>query len=251
MKNNYYAVITANVRYDKRLTPNAKLLYAEITALTNQQGYAWATNSYFAELYEVDNVTISRWINQLVKYGYIITKMIYKEGTKQIEKRFIYINDTPINNNVEGYKQNSIDPINKSVNTPINNNVKDNTTITNTTINNTSNKSTSRSKLKFETHHLQLAELLFSKMKENNPNVKKPNFDNWANTFRLMMERDNRDGKDIQEMIVMSQNHEFWHRNILSADALRKQFDKLYLEKNPKVNKSIMDIGYNPEVDSF
>ena len=91
---------------------------------------------------------------------------------------------------------------------------------------------TSSSKLKFETHHLQLAKLLFKEMKKNNPEVKEPNFDNWANTFRLMMERDNRQGKEIQDMILFSQQHDFWHKNILSPTSLRKQFDRLTLEKN-------------------
>ena len=32
-KPSYYAIIISEVRYNKNLTPNAKLLYAEITAL--------------------------------------------------------------------------------------------------------------------------------------------------------------------------------------------------------------------------
>lgn len=67
----YYAIIPADVRYDKKLRPNAKLLYGEITALCSQEGYCWADNSYFANLYQVDNKTISRWISSLESCGYL------------------------------------------------------------------------------------------------------------------------------------------------------------------------------------
>ncbi len=66
----YYAVIPANVRYAK-IPPNAKLLYGEITALCNDKGYCWATNRYFAELYDKTESTISVWVSALEKCNFI------------------------------------------------------------------------------------------------------------------------------------------------------------------------------------
>ena len=44
----------SDVRYSKNINPLEKLLYAEITCLSNYKGFCWATNNYFAntELYE-------------------------------------------------------------------------------------------------------------------------------------------------------------------------------------------------------
>lgn len=83
----YYAIIPANIRYDTRLMPNAKLLYGEITALCNEKGYCWASNDYFADLYNVKKETISRWVSDLEKFGYIRRSIVFKEGTKQIINR--------------------------------------------------------------------------------------------------------------------------------------------------------------------
>ena len=98
---NYYAIIPANVRYDKTLRPNAKLLYGEITALSNKEGCCWATNSYFANLYDVDSNTISKWISQLNNKGYITISFTYKEN-KEIDKRIIQI-APPIDKKEGGY----------------------------------------------------------------------------------------------------------------------------------------------------
>lgn len=131
IKKSYYAIIPANVRYDKDLTPNAKLLYGEITALCNQNGYCWAGNTYFAELYEVSKISVSKWVNQLVAKGYLSSTIQYKEGTKEIEYRYLRIINDPI-------KENFNTPIRK-VKDPIKEKLKDNTTVnntSNTTVNN-------------------------------------------------------------------------------------------------------------------
>lgn len=91
-KPNYYAIIPANVRYDNELKANEKLLYGEISALCNDLGYCWATNEYFAKLYDVSGETVSRWINHLVKKGYLYSEMIYKENSGEILNRLLKIN---------------------------------------------------------------------------------------------------------------------------------------------------------------
>jgi hypothetical protein len=88
---NYYAIISAEVRYDKNLTANAKLLYAEITALLNINGECFATNKYFSNLYGKSVVTISKWVSELVANGYASTYYTYKGGTKEIDRRYIRI----------------------------------------------------------------------------------------------------------------------------------------------------------------
>mgnify|MGYP003148073729 CR=1 FL=1 len=117
---NYYAIISAEVRYDKNLTANAKLLYAEITALLNINGECFATNKYFSNLYGKSTVTISKWISELVANGYISTHYIYKEGTKENLKRGIKENfkdnislskDKHINNKGAAFKKPEINDI--------------------------------------------------------------------------------------------------------------------------------------------
>lgn len=128
----YYGILPANIRYDKNLKPMEKIMYSELTALSNKNGYCNATNSYFAELYEVSKNTVSLWISDLEKAGYIKTKLIYEPGTKNIKERRIFIAD-PIMKNNDTYHKKEVDPITKNNDTPITKNRENN----NTSINNT------------------------------------------------------------------------------------------------------------------
>ena len=144
MKKAYYAIIPANVRYDKDLTPNAKLLYGEITALCNEKGFCWASNSYFANLYEVSNKSVSTWINQLAERGYVKTQLIYAKGTKEVRERRIYLSDTPIEEIFHTPRREVPHPIEENFHTPMEEKVKDNNTSINNTINNTTNRENSK-----------------------------------------------------------------------------------------------------------
>jgi hypothetical protein len=97
-KPNYYAVIPADIRYNKKLTPNAKLLYAEITALCNMNGKCNASTKYFANLYEVSRVSVQNWLKLLEENNYISRTVIYKEGSKEILSRSIKLINNPCKN---------------------------------------------------------------------------------------------------------------------------------------------------------
>lgn len=77
---NYYSILTANVRYDKNLKANEKLLFSEITALSNKYGYCTASNRYFAELYQVTDRVIRKWISDLAQLGYLKIILVSKDG---------------------------------------------------------------------------------------------------------------------------------------------------------------------------
>lgn len=120
---NYYSIIPAHVRYDKELKPMEVIMYGELTALSNKYGYSYASNNYFAELYNVHKKTVSTWISNLKEKGYIDTVVIRDENMTVTERR-IYITAPYPSNHGEGYPQKSGDPIHKKTeenNTRINN----------------------------------------------------------------------------------------------------------------------------------
>tara|TARA_R100000697_G_scaffold55649_2_gene68943 strand:+ start:511 stop:1125 length:615 start_codon:yes stop_codon:yes gene_type:complete len=114
----FWAVMPANVRYAD-ITPNAKLLYAEISALQQMNGVCYASNGHFSKLYKKNKVTISRWIKELREKGLIKVMILYKEGTKEIANRYIETCEEGININVKEVVTKKL----KNNNTSINNNI--------------------------------------------------------------------------------------------------------------------------------
>ncbi|MCB1595740.1 MAG: helix-turn-helix domain-containing protein [Xanthomonadales bacterium] len=150
-KPSYYAVITADVRYNHNLKPNEKLLFAEITALTQKNGYCHASNRYFAELYNVSNETVSRWISNLKKENFIDV-IIERNDKKEVIKRYITL-----------LTKKSI-PSRQKNQYPIDKKVKENTTSNNNT---SIIKEKSKPKKKFQKPtHAQVAEYLKEKQQQ-------------------------------------------------------------------------------------
>ena len=84
----YFAIIPADVRYHTALSPNAKLLYGEITALADRNGYCWASNEYLATQFRWGERTVSRLVAQMKSLGLIRIEMV---TTGKGTERRIYI----------------------------------------------------------------------------------------------------------------------------------------------------------------
>ena len=103
-KPSYYAIITADVRYDERLAPMEKILYGEFTCLTNKYGFSTASNNYFVKLYNCGASSVSRWIKHLEECGHISVE--YEREGKQILRRIVRVKHPFSSPKTEGYSKN-------------------------------------------------------------------------------------------------------------------------------------------------
>lgn len=174
----FYAIIPANVRYCKGLKANAKLLYGEITALCNKDGFCWAENSYFAQLYEVSEETISRWISDLKRFGFIFIS---------VENQGRFIRKISLDEKIKPLDEIVKHPLTKS-STPLDENV-----IYNNTINNTINSKANALEFLRKFHALEYESLLMKYQ------TKISDFEKAKESFNLQFDVENRnyDAKTI------------------------------------------------------
>ncbi len=241
IRRSYYSVIPADVRYSKKIVDGAKLLYSEITALCGERGYCWASNDYFAELYNNDKRTISRWLTSLSKENFIYTDLTGKRKIF-LRKEFAF--------DVEGNHIMQDEEFGEDINVPS----KSASDI---------NVATKKKKAKpvkkvlpkkYTDNDLQFAEILFQKIIYNFPTFenKKVNISEWAEEIRKLREIDKASEQQIRFMITWVQGgeietagkpprkfepHDFWARNILSAHKLRKQWHENLV---PQLQTSLM-----------
>lgn len=121
--NNGYSLCFNEWVLDKEIKNELGLLLI-ISSLCAEKGYCWATNKYFAELFGIDEVSVSRKIKLLEKKKYISIE--YEKRGCEVKNRYLRLtkmltddlqkNQSTINKNV---KENNIN----NKNTNINNNL--------------------------------------------------------------------------------------------------------------------------------
>lgn len=264
---NYYAILPAFVRYDKDLPANARLLYGELTALTNKKGYCFASNNYFAPLYGVTPQAISKWIKILEKKGYIKIEYIYENGA--ITERHIYLkeaaqvianNKTSENenseNNYEAENERTQDKTSDSDNTAgvsttvdtyqrqvegvstqrlegYQRQVEENNTRVNITRLNENDKDAS----------LQLAKKLLSLHRKLDSNFACSDLqlEYWSDCIIALHKTESRTYDEIDSVIDFAKSNKFWQTIINSGNALQKNYTTLFLQmKNLQMKKSVL-----------
>ena len=90
-----YSVIPARVRDDHTLRPNAKLLYGELSALAQAEGYCGASNAYLAEQLGGAPKTVEGLLRQLKDRGHIRLEVERSEETNEVLRRKIWICGPP------------------------------------------------------------------------------------------------------------------------------------------------------------
>ncbi|PRY40828.1 helix-turn-helix protein [Spirosoma oryzae] len=74
---------------NRSISPMARILYGVIVSLCNTEGYCWASNKYFADLFLTKKDTVSAWIGELSTANYIRVELRKEEGFK----RHIHLSD--------------------------------------------------------------------------------------------------------------------------------------------------------------
>ena len=92
----YWAVVPAVVRYDTHIPPNAKLLYAELSALADGRGYCFPSNAYLSEVFTLTDTSVRRLLKALSERGYINVDVTRDQKTHEVVSRAIYIGLNPL-----------------------------------------------------------------------------------------------------------------------------------------------------------
>ncbi len=170
--------------------------------------------------------TLWRWLKKFEKEEMLSIKSTTKYSVITIKNWNEYqAND----NQVSSDRQATVKPVStikNEKNDKNDKNIKDN-----------SRKSAKRT-YDVDSNYYQLSVFLFEEMKKNNPEVKQPDFDKWADEVRKMVELDGRKEEQVKNMIIWSQSNDFWKGIVLSTRKLREKYDQMKVQALQPIKKN-------------
>jgi hypothetical protein len=126
-------VIPAEV-WNAEISAKAMILYGHITVLANKEKYCFASNAYFEKVMKCSGSTLKRTFLELETKGFITRELTYKEDSKEVDIRKIYLNIGMVKNEPTPMVKNEPTPMVKSDldNSTRDNKIKDNNTASST-----------------------------------------------------------------------------------------------------------------------
>jgi hypothetical protein len=85
--------IPKDIYLNKDLSWMEKIILIEVTSFS-ENGKCFATNQYFAEFLGISASRVRHIIADLIRKGYLKSKIIYKKNSKQVEKRILSVSST-------------------------------------------------------------------------------------------------------------------------------------------------------------
>ena len=250
-RENPYVMINKKMLHDPNLDPQDKGVLAYLLSLPND----WDINlSHLAKVLGTGRDRIRNVINNLIKHGYCL-----KSENRDARNRYIgtsyEVSEEPIFLNKNTSKSDSgPETENPSVDKYLKMSTKNSkpktdfpapqspapenpTLLSNDIIlkNEKNNILLSEPAVRTVSANAKtLSKFFFSKLKENNPNQKAPNFSTWDKHFDYMLRIDKREFEEIKQVIAWAQADDFWHTNVRSPEKLRQQFDTLIIKMKAK-----------------
>lgn len=85
-------------------------------------------------------------------------------------------------------------------------------------------------KYRFDSRDMDCASWMWKLVQDVQPRRRHPNLESWANTIRLMRERDRRTYQEIADLFTWVNKDTFWQTNCMSPETLRERWDDLSLK---------------------
>lgn len=93
--------IPIEILIDKNLSDKEKIIYAIILFLSQENNYCYCTNKTLSKMFYITTTQVSKLINSLKNKNYINVEIVFKNNSKQIEKRKLI----PLKNNYDTYER--------------------------------------------------------------------------------------------------------------------------------------------------
>jgi len=238
----------------KVLTPFDQILLSWIDALyCKKNGGCFASNKYLAEQLNVKENTLSKNLTKLRRLGLIenvsfdgrkrvIRSTINKYIEKSQSQAACDLNHTLHVTNVTpdvGRASHAEDPT--RINTYSKEEIKDKRVVKTSSVQKKLSSMKSKDHSSVSPAAARLSKFLFSFILKIDQKAKTPKWETWNKSIELMINKDGRTEREIEEIIKWVSKDQFWSKNILSTRKLREKFTQLLAAKNSGKKKSKMN----------